>query len=424
MSFYSERLGGVLLTGVILITVAIAAQAAPVNIGLNYPKTGPYSAMGKAQLQAAKLATSEINEAGGIKGREINLITRDTKSKPSLAKQNVTELIDDHGAKMVFGGSSSAVAIASGKVARSKQVPYFGTLTYSNATTGKEGHRFMMRECYNAYMGAKVLGDYMKKNLSGKKFFYITADYTWGWSTEDSIRKFSNTTDESKHPGTTTPFPGATPLDFKKALTLANANNPDVIVLVLFGSDMTNCMAQLTSMGLKGKVDEVIVPNLTLGMAKGGGPQVMAGAIGALPWSWNIPFEKGYERGKKFVNNFAEEYEGYPSTSAASAYSILYEYERGVEKAGTFEGKEVIKALEGTEYKLLKGKQRWRKFDHQNIQSVFAVRCKPRKEVLKDKFNQDYFEIIKEMSGEKAARTRSQWNKVREEAGKPTQLKW
>jgi hypothetical protein len=108
---------------------------------------------------------------------------------------------------MVFGGSSSAVAIAAGEMCRKKNVLFFGTLTYSTATTGKNGNSHIFRECYNAWMGAKALASYLRANHRNAKYFYITADYTWGWTTEASLRRFSGTQDKIKHPGILTPFP-------------------------------------------------------------------------------------------------------------------------------------------------------------------------------------------------------------------------
>jgi len=156
----------VLLT--ILLLISTGASAAVVKIGLNYPKTGPYSIQGLAQLQATEMAVEEINQTGGILGRKIELVVRNSQSKAPLSKKNVEELIDNEGVEMVLGGSSSAVAIAGGNAAKSRGKLYFGTLTYSNATTGVKGHKYIFRECYNAWMGAKVLSEYLKEHFSGK----------------------------------------------------------------------------------------------------------------------------------------------------------------------------------------------------------------------------------------------------------------
>lgn len=228
------------------------ASADSVRIGLNYPQTGPYSVQGKAQLDAARLAIQEINEQGGILGRKIELVMRDTQSKPDVSTKNVLELIDKENCEMIFGGSSSAVAIAGGKAAKSRGKLYFGTLTYSNTTTGEAAHKYMFRECYNAWMGAKALGKYLvEENLQGLKYFYITADYTWGKTTEESIRTFSMTTNKRRHLQRYVPFPGATYKELSDALVWAGAVKPDVLVLVLFGKDMSRALTILEERDMK-----------------------------------------------------------------------------------------------------------------------------------------------------------------------------
>ena len=397
------------------------AGAGVVKIGLNYPKTGPYSVQGLDQLRATELAVDEINTSGGILGNKVEIVWRDSQSKADVTTRNVTELIDNHGVKMVLGGSASSVAIAAGKVCQAKGALFFGTLTYSTATTGTEARRHVFRECYNAWPGAKVIASYLKQNFPGKKYFYVTADYTWGHTTETSVRKFTDTENKNVHKGILMPFPGATDADFKKAIAFAKMVKPDVLVLVLFGKDMERGIRQATAQGLKAKM-QVVVPNLTLGMAEGGGPKVMEGVVGALPWCWSMPYQYNYPKGKEYVEKFAAKHGRYPSTSGASAYTILYEYKAAVERAGTFDSDAVIKALEGHEYQLLKDKQVWRAFDHQSMQTVYAVKCKRQAEVLKDKYKLDYFEIIGSLSGEQAFRTRAEWNAVRKAAGKPTEL--
>lgn len=400
-----------------------AVYADNVKIGMNYPETGPYAALGQDQIRAAKMAVEELNFMGGILGRKIELVTTDSKSDPYLSSRNAEKLIDQDGCIMLFGGSSSAVAIAVGKVARSREKLFFGTLTYSNETTREEGHKYIFRECYDAYMGAKVLSKYLKEKFSGKTFFYVTADYSWGWTTEASIREFTNTTDKRTHKRVYMPFPKATEADFTSALTKARESRADVLVIVLFGADMTTALRLATQMGLKGTMS-IVVPNLTIRMAEDAGPQVMEGIVGALPWCWNVPYLYGYDKGKKFVEKYSALYGGYPSTSSASAYTILYQYKEAVERAGTFDTKAVIRALEGHKYVSLKDEQIWRDFDHQSVQTVYAVKCKPMAEVFKDKFKQDYFEIINSMPGHEAAISQEEWIKARKAAGKPEVLEW
>ncbi len=410
-----------LFMGVVLNGSGALALADTVKIGLNYPASGPYWIMGLAQNSAANMAVEEINAAGGILGNTIELVRRDSKSKTDVTTQNINDLIDNQKVKMVFGGSSSAVAVTAGAICQQKGTPFFATLSYSTTTTGTEAHRHVFRECYDAYMGAKVLSSYLKNNFAGRTYYYISADYNWGRTTEQSIRTFTNTTNTSRHPGVRTPFPGAGLIDFLTALEQARKAEPDVLVLVLFGKDMETALKQAVKMKMK-ETMQIVVPNLTLGMADGAGPEVMEGVVGAVPWCWQVPYKYNYPEGQAFVEKFTPRFKRYPSSSAASAYTIVYEYKDAVERAGTFDSAAVIRALEGHVYKRLKDRQMWRDFDHQSIQTVYAVKCKPAAEVNRDPHKLDYFEIINTMSGEEAAISREEWEANRIAAGKSTIL--
>ncbi len=389
-----------------------------IRIGLNYPETGPYAKQGLDQRRAADLAVEEINAAGGILGKRIQLVYRDTKSNAKVAKANAIDLFDKEKVPMIFGGSSSAVAIATGEVALQKNGLFFGTLTYSTETTGEYGHRHIFRECYDAYSAGKVLSEYLKKNFSGQKYFYITANYTWGWTTESTLRNFTHTKDLAAHPEILTELGTK---DFTAALKEAKQSGATVLVLSLFGRDMEIAVKQAYDMGLKNRM-QIIVPSLNDDMAQGAGPQAMEGIIGTLPWIWNVPFIYNYPRGKAFVARFESAFGRYPTTSGASAYVIMHEYKAAVERAKTFETKAVIKALEGYRYTGLKDEQQWRSWDHQSIQTVYAVKCKSAADVVKSKYQQDYFTIINVMKGEEAAVDYAEWKDIREMVGMKEEL--
>lgn len=410
-----------LLTACLLLLGSSVVYAETLKIGLNYPQTGRYKDQGLQQRLGAFLAVDEINRAGGVMGQPLELVIRNSRGEPDQGAQNTAELIDREGAQMVFGGVSSAVAISSGKAARDRNRLYFGTLTYSNATTGSEGHSHMFREPYNAWMTAKALSQYLNRHHADQNYFYITADYTWGWSVEESVRKFSNTEDTEQHKGVKTPFPRALITDFRVALEQAAESNAEVLMLVLFGDDMVRALNAAYEMGLTKRM-QVVVPNLTLGMARQVGPTIMEGVVGAAPWVWNLPYENNYQRGKDFVEAFSSRYEMRPSSSAASAYSIVYQYKAAVERAGTTNTRAVIRELEGHRYSFLKDEQYWRAFDHQNVQTVYVVKVKPREKIMADQFSSDYFDIIDSMPGDEAAQTREEWEARRREAGKPVSL--
>ncbi|PYC27478.1 branched-chain amino acid ABC transporter substrate-binding protein [Aquipseudomonas alcaligenes] len=399
---------------------ACAHAAEPITLGLNYPRTGPYKEEGLAQMRGALLAIDELNAQGGVLGRPLRLSSRDTASRPEKAVKNVDKLADE-GAAMLFGGASSAVAIAAGKRARERGLLYFGTLTYSNDTTGKDGQRYLFRECNSAWMSARVLGQYLAKTLPGKRYFYVTADYTWGTTSESSLRQATGTQDIARHPGLKVPFPGARLGDYHERLSQAAASQAEVLVLVLFGEDLVRAMRVAEDLGLTQRM-QIVAPNLTQGIVEQAGPSLMQGVIGTEPWTWRVPELVGSEAGKAFVRDFTERYQVYPSSAAASAYSIVHQWADAAERARSLDSEALIKALEGHSYRLLKDQQQWRAFDHQNVQSVYAVRVKPRAEVMKDALRQDYFEIVHQLDGAQAAPSLAEWQAERQAAGQPSTL--
>ena len=165
----------VLILSVFLSCFPLASKAGDsIKIGLNYPKTGPYSVQGLDQWRAAAMAVEEINAAGGILGNNVEIVWRDSKSRADLTKINVAELIDKENVNMVFGGSSSSVAVAAGEVCQEKGIVFFGTLTYSTSTTGTHGRRHTFRETYNSWMAAKAISwAYLKTNFPSAKNKYL-----------------------------------------------------------------------------------------------------------------------------------------------------------------------------------------------------------------------------------------------------------
>ncbi|OEY67841.1 ABC transporter substrate-binding protein [Marinobacter sp. X15-166B] len=410
-----------LLAGFILLLASFPLLADTIKLGFNYPQTGRYKDLGLQQRLAAFLAIEEINNGGGILGKKVELVIRDTAGSPEQGAKNTEELIKKEKVHMLFGGASSAVTIVSGKVARDLGRIYFGSTTSANATTGSEGHDHMFREYPNAWMTAHTLGNYLSTTFGDSKYFYVTADYTWGWSSEASLRQFTDTTDDQAHPHALTPFPRALMSDFRAALTAAEESGADVLMLVLYGDDVVRALRVAYEMGLKDKM-QIVLPNITVGIAHKVGATILEGVISTTPWEWMIPYQLDFPRGQEFVETFTDKYQVRPTSTAATVYSIVYQYKDAVERAGTTNTRALIKALEGHEFTLLKDRQQWRDFDHQNLQTMYVVRAKPREEVVKAPLRSDFFEVIGSMKGHKSAQTLVQWQAERAAADKPPHL--
>ncbi|MCY0963659.1 ABC transporter substrate-binding protein [Parathalassolituus penaei] len=404
----------------LLMAASLSHSADSIKLGLNYPTTGRYKSEGVQQAQGAQLAIDEINAKGGILGRPLELLTANSAALPDKAVENVGTLASA-GATMIFGGATSAEAIAAGKESAKAGLLYFAVQSYANETTEQEGHRHIFRESYNAWMTAKALSMYMNQHLQNKRVFYVTPDYSWGYSTEGSLRKFTNTEDPQTHPHTLVKFPKPRKADLEAALQEASQSGADVLVIIQFADDLATALSIAHEMGLRDKM-EIIVPNLSLGIAIQAGPALMEGIVGAVPWCWEVPYKYGYERGQRFVEDYVKAYGQYPDSPAASAYSTVYEYADAVKRAGGTNTDKVINALEDHTYQTVKDPQSWRALDHQNVQSVYVVKMKPRDEVVSNKLRADFFDIMLSIPGSFAVKTPEEWQETREAAGKPLAL--
>ena len=408
----------VILTCCILAAWPVPARAAgEVLLGMNYPLTGPYSVEGLDEIRAARLAVDQINAAGGILGRRVVLVTRDSASDVLQTRLNVRELLD-MGCRMIFGGASSDVALETSRLCRLAGVPFFATLAYASPLTVENAHSFVFRECNDAWMTARVLGPWLSEHFPGKRYFYITADYTWGWSTEDALRKNTGTEGIDAHPGLRTAL-GTT--DFVRELELARDTQPDVLVLSLFGKDLAYALEKAVEMGFP-RFCQIVVPNLTLGMAERAGATSMEGVVGTTSWTWKVPELLGQRRGQAFVDEFVRRYRRYPSSAGASAYTIVYQYKQAAESAGSLEATDIVRALEGHSFSLLKDEQTWRTLDHQCVQTVFLVRGNPPETVLSDPLRLDYFEILDSRPGSQTVLPEEAWKAIRAKAGQPPHL--
>lgn len=398
--------------------MTLAEPADPLLIGLNYPRTGHYKEEGLAQMRGALLAINEINAKGGLLGRPLMLIDRDSASRPEKARTNIDNMVTE-GAVMLMGSVSSAEAIAAGEQARQHNRLYFATIGYSDDVTTEKAHSHIFRESTSATMTGRALGEYLTQHFPDKNYFYVTADYNWGHTTEAALRKHTGTTSNTQHAGVYIPFPTARQSDYNAALRQAEASEADILVLVLYGQDLVRAIQTIDSMRLSRKM-QIVVPNLTQTMIEQTGSGIMEGVIGTEHWLWRVPELENSEAGLEFISSFHREYALYPSSAAASAYTVIHQWADAVKRSNSLSTSAVIKALENHSYSLLKGPAQWRGFDHQNVQRVYIVRVNDRATVINHPSRQDYLEILHHMDGEQAAISHGDWQAARKTAGLPT----
>ncbi len=366
-------------------------DAKSVKLGFNVPQTGAYADEGADELRAFQLAVKHLNGEGdggmmntftpskltgkGILGKKVEYVTGDTQTKSDAARASAKRMIEKDGVIMFSGGSSSGVAVAVQSLAQEMGVVFMAGLTHSNDTTGKDKKRYGFRHFFNAYMSGAALGPVLEKNMGkDRKAYHLTADYTWGWTQEESLK---NTTEAL---GWETVAAVRTPLgagDFSQYITPVLNSGADVLILNHYGKDMINSLTQAVQFGLRdkmvnGKKFEVVVPLYSRLMAQGAGENVK-GIFGTTNWHWSLT-DAGSQA---FVKSFGQEYGFPPSQAAHTCYCQTLLYANACETAGTFYPPEVIKALEGFQFDGLgNGPTLYRAEDHQCFKKVLVVKGK------------------------------------------------
>ena len=378
-----------------------APQGDTVTLGFNVPQTGPYADEGADELRAFQLAVEHLNgegdggmlntftyegggnslEGNGILGKKVEFVTGDTQTKSDAARAAARSMIEKDGAIMISGGSSSGVAVAVQGLCQEAGVIFMAGLTHSNDTTGKDKKANGFRHFFNAYMSAAALAPVLERLYgSDRAAYHLTADYTWGWTQQESIQAATEALGWSTVENVLTPLDST---DFSSYIAPALNSGADVLVLNHYGGNMVNSLTQAVQFGAKqkqvnGKQFEIVVPLYSELMARGAG-QNIKGIPGSQNWDWKLENEKGerYVGTNAFVQSFGQKYGFPPSQAAHTCYVQTLLYADAVNRAGSFNPCAVVEALEGFEFDGMgNGPTSYRAEDHQCFKDVVVVRGK------------------------------------------------
>jgi ABC-type branched-subunit amino acid transport system substrate-binding protein len=390
--------GAVAGAGLALPTIFTASSAAAftneptggtVTLGFNVPQSGPYADEGADELRAFELAVEHLNGEGdggmmntfsskslkgnGIMGKKVEYVTGDTQTKSDAARASAKSMIEKDGAIMISGGSSSGVAVAVQGLCQEAGVIFMAGLTHSNDTTGKDKKANGFRHFFNAYMSAAALAPVLEKLYgTDRQAYHLTADYTWGWTQQESIQAATEAMGWKTVNNVLTPLAQT---DFSSYIAPVINSGADVLVLNHYGGNMVNSLTNAVQFGLRekqvnGKNFEIVVPLYSELMAKGAG-QNIKGIVGSQNWDWKLEDEGT----KAFVKAFGEKYGFPPSQAAQTCYAQTLLYADAVERAGSFNPCAVGEALAGFEFDGLgNGKTLYRADDHQCFKDVLVVK--------------------------------------------------
>lgn len=346
----------------------VKAQSDVIRIGHLTPITGFLGPLGEFAQMGVKLAAEEINAAGGVLGRKIELVIEDSVN-PQTASAKAERLIERDKVAMIIGEISSASALAIGQVANRTKTVFINTGANSDALRGASCNPFMFHiEAANSMMVTAV-GTYLKTEnmIKGKKWYSLTADYAFGHDLFRVAKKFV-TENGGEFIGEELVPTDAT--DFSPYLLKIRQAQPDIVASNLAGNQITNFIKQYAEYGLQFPITGF---GFDTAVAWGAGKGNFSG-IWPLIWHHMVDTPSS----KKFVEAFTKKYGKPPENQCWGDYNSLKIVAQSFTEIKAADPQKLAEHLrKGAKFDILKSREGYfRAYDNQMVQEMYAVRAK------------------------------------------------
>ena len=357
----------------------VRAQSDKIKIGHLTPLSGFLGTVGGYARLGVNLALEEVNQAGGIMGRQVDLIAEDSVN-PSVASTKAQRLLEQDKVALLLGEINSASALTISQVAGRNQKVFFSTGARSDALRGKSCNRFMFHMDTSTTANVKGVGTALvrDKMIQGKKLFTLTADYVFGHDLLKAAKAFIGA-----HQGTLVgdELIATDVTDFSPYLLKIRQAQPDVVCSNLAGNQVTTFLKQYAEYGLK---YPIVGFNLNTADAWGAGYDNFGG-IWPMVWYHTLDVPSS----KAFVEAFIKKNGKPPEHHAWTDYLAMKVVAQSLNEIKTLDPMKLIEHLEkGAEFDILKARKgHFRNWDHQMLQEEYTVTLKTPKSAVKDKWD-------------------------------------
>lgn len=314
-----------------------------IKIGANFELTGGVANYGSQALNGLKLAVKQINEAGGINGKKIALVTADNKSEASEAANAATKLISNDKVRVLVGPATTSNVLATTQIATDSKIPVIAPTGTNPKITVENGKvkPYVFRSCFIDPLQGEVMAGFAAKTLQAKTAaIYVdsSSDYS-----KSLAEVFTKVFEENGGKVLMQEAFLQKDQDFKATLTKLKAQNPDVIFIPAYYEEVGKIVKQARELG-------ITVPLLG---TDGWDDAKLVEIAGAAPLN-NTFFSSHYSvqdsdaSVKKFIEAFKAEYKQEPSVFAALGYDAGMMLIDAIKRAGGDDPEKIRKALEET----------------------------------------------------------------------------
>ncbi len=352
----------VVMLGVLLLVQPAQAQK-PIKVAMVNTMTGGIALYGLAGIEGAKIAVAELNAAGGLLGRKVEMIIRDDAGKPDVGAREIRDVILREEVPVVFCPVSSGVLLGMSEVAKENKTILIAHTSNTERAFVERGHRYIFSVVPNTFIEGSAMGLYMAKKPY-KKYMIIGPGYEFGYIQAEAFeRRLKENKKDVEIIGKLWPKLGET--DFTSYITAIIAAKPDAVYSNLFGSDLIAFTKQAKGYDFFNKFPFAALYDVDT--LQGLGKDAVEGVVGYERGPFHVIRKLApSQRFEDFITKYRAATNKYPSTWAINAYDAVMAWAKAVKKANTIETEKVVDALEGLELDSLRGPGRYiRKADHQ-----------------------------------------------------------
>jgi ABC-type branched-subunit amino acid transport system substrate-binding protein len=312
----------------------------PARVGVITDQTGALSFMGVANTNVARMVIDEINTAGGLLGRPVELFIEDSATEDDAAAAAAAKLVDELQVDVVIGGiySSTRQAIKRPAVDQGKTL-----YIYPEQYEGQECHPLIF--CTGPVPAQQVepFFPWLMQQTGAKKFYMPSADYIWPHTMNKKVREVvagmgGSIVGEEYFPLDHT--------DYELVVKDIMSTGADVVFNTIVPPGLTPFLEQLYNAGFTARGGHIVCTYFDENFLNLVPPEYVEGLYGCLDYYRDVkdPFSA------ELLNRYEALYPGSAMFTAGSACSGMYRglklWEAAVNEAGSLDQKDVIKALD------------------------------------------------------------------------------
>ena len=353
-----------LLAGLLALPLVAEAQK-PIKVGFPMILSGPGALFGEPASKGAQMFVDELNAAGGVLGRKIELLPRDTKGNADEAVRVSRELILKENVDFLVGTLTSAEGPAVSVVAKENKVVFIAPIPKTDQLTAPDKlHPYVFRISANTTMEGRSAAEIVAK-WPVTKVATISFDYAYG---QDVTRAFVEHLKKLKPSAQIVDqqWPKLGEQDYNPFINAQMGKKPEAIFSSIWGGFFVTYSKQAKALGVFDAVKynfigvgEAGSPETTKSMGKDYPVGIWGNSYDAFYWGETAAHRDYVARLSKYLKD------EYPSSWAIQGYTGMQFLVEGIKKAGSTDSDKVAKALLGLSIDTPIGKQTIREKDHQ-----------------------------------------------------------